>query len=287
MIDPRDFVSAFRESYNEEFTDDIAKKKLRVYIKSYLNKLPSTYDYIEGNSNDYDIEFKLISKDNKRELKFNVSIDTKNQITVYGAAQYTDYDFKFEIDEIKFDQLLFPSLESCAQDLIKRIDLRVSMKVSGTRLRIASYVLQISKRDLAIAKADILKEGFTYVYTITGERLIITERAEGKLLDSMNTNIFGAGTKLYWNVAPEIQEIKPPKENNEGVEEGHEKNKPNQSKPTSNSTKKQNDSSDNKQQQNKPKQKANPDKEKAKVKEGVEKTKPKAPQKQQQSKKQQ
>jgi hypothetical protein len=83
------------------------------------------------------------------------------------------------------------------------------MKVSGTRLRIASYVLQISKRDLAIAKADILKEGFTYVYTITGERLIITERAEGKLLDSMNTNIFGAGTKLYWNVAPEIQEIKP------------------------------------------------------------------------------
>ena len=205
MVNPMDLMAQFKRHYSEDNGDDLAKKKLRVFIKAYLNVLPSSFQYIEEESNDYDIKFKLQSVDNKRVVSFDVSIDNHNRITVFGKAHYKDHDFEFEIEEIQFDPLLFPTLESCVDDLMKKLEIRVAMKVSGTRIKIASYIFVLSKKDLAIAKADLLKEGETFLWAVTGERIVLTAKPEGRLLDSMNTNLFGVG-KLYFNLAPEKKE---------------------------------------------------------------------------------
>jgi hypothetical protein len=67
MIDPIDFVESFKADFLAVNTDDLAKKKLRVFVKSFLDTLSTAYKYVEKESNDYDILFDLQSVDGKRQ----------------------------------------------------------------------------------------------------------------------------------------------------------------------------------------------------------------------------
>ena len=199
MIDPIDFVESFKEDFLAINTDDLAKKKLRVFVKAFLSTLSTAYKYVEKESNDYDILFDLQSVDGKRTLSFDCLIGETGKIQVFGEAKYKDYDFEFEIENFEFDSLRFPTLVSCYNQLNSDLELRIAMKISGTRLRIASYILVLSKKDLAMAKADLLKVGETILFTVDGIKLRLTVQKEGRLLDAMNTSLFGCGN-LYFNV---------------------------------------------------------------------------------------
>ena len=201
MVDPIDFVDSFKADYLAENTDDLAKKKLRVFVRAFISNLNPAYKYVELESNDYDILFELQSIDGKKTLKFDCLINGRGKIQVLGEAFYKDFDFEFSIEQREFDGLQFPTLASCVNQLTNDLDLRITMKISGTRIKIASYIIVVSKKDLALAKADLLKAGETVLYTVDGTKLRLTAKPEGRLLDSMNTTLFGCG-KLYFNIVP-------------------------------------------------------------------------------------
>lgn len=212
MIEVQDFVESFKKHYFQDNSDELAKKKLRAFVKALLSNFSKYYVYTEKPSNEYDIHFELVSVDSKKILIFTCSIDTTNKIQVYGSAKYKDHDFEFDVDQIKFDSLLFPTLVSCVNELISSLDLRVAMKVSGTRVKIASYIFLLSSKDLALAKADLLKDGITSIFSVTGDNIEISNLPSGRLLDPMNTLLFGdSENQLYFNVLsdiPKIAEIK-------------------------------------------------------------------------------
>lgn len=200
MVDPLLFLNEFKSTFTVDNEKDISKKKLRNFIKHYLVKLPKNLNYKEISSTDYDVRFELSSKDQKKVLKFEVLIDVSNRFSIYGTAEYHDLDFSFKIEEIKFDTILFRTLESCVSDLMAKLDVRISMRVSGTRVKIAEYVAVLSNKDLAVNRANIISNGFTKIVTITGDTLTITRKPEGKKLDALNSKLFGVFEELYYNV---------------------------------------------------------------------------------------
>lgn len=238
MVEPNDLIDALRQT---EHHVDLAKKKIDVFVKALVKQVGPAW-MLNFVVSDYDQQVTLTSVDRKKTIKLDCYIDVQNLITVTGEASYKDHDFEFEIEPYRFDPLIFPTLLSCFLDLEKKLELRIAMKVDGTRIRIATYLFQLSRRDLAVARAELLAGTETCLYALSGEKLAITKEPIGRLLDSMNTTLFNNGLpttdKLYFyikededliKVQSQGQETKPDPDYKEKVQETEEK-KPTETK---------------------------------------------------------